>query len=36
MLFLAPLPLRAATLYVALNGGDTNRGAEMQPFATII
>ena len=35
LLFLAPLPLRAATFYVAPNGSDTNPGTEMQPFATI-
>jgi hypothetical protein len=33
--FLAPMPLRAATYYVAPNGSDTNPGTEMQPFATI-
>ncbi|HMI83693.1 MAG TPA: right-handed parallel beta-helix repeat-containing protein, partial [Polyangiaceae bacterium] len=35
LLFLAPLPLQAATFYVAPNGSDTNPGTEMQPFATI-
>ncbi|HMJ53753.1 MAG TPA: right-handed parallel beta-helix repeat-containing protein [Polyangiaceae bacterium] len=35
LVFLAPLPLRAATFYVAPNGSDTNPGTEMQPFATI-
>jgi hypothetical protein len=36
LLFLAPLPLQAATFYVAPSGSDTNPGTEMQPFATII
>jgi hypothetical protein len=35
LVFLGPLPLHAATFYVAPTGSDTNPGTEMQPFATI-
>jgi hypothetical protein len=35
LVFLTPLPLRAATFYVAPSGSDANPGTETQPFATI-